>query len=61
MAHHRSFTYRLRLAGATAAVDFEVVAFGRGEADTYAYREACKLGARPGNVEAFDCIRSATA
>lgn len=57
MAHIRSFVYRIRLTGETCATEFAVEAFGRGEADTLAYSEACRLGAKTGNVTEFDCVR----
>ena len=57
MAHIRSFVYRIRLTGDARPTEFSVEAFGRGEADTLAYSEACRLGARKGNVTEFDCIR----
>ena len=57
MAHIRSFVYRIRLTGERSSTEFAIEALGRGEADTLAYSEACRLGAKPGNVTEFDCIR----
>lgn len=54
MATLKNFTYALQLAGSRDTHTIEVQAYCDQQAATEAYSEACKLGARPGNVARFD-------
>lgn len=54
MAQLKNYTYALQLQGNRDIHTVEVQAYCSQQAATEAYSEACKLGARPGNVARFD-------
>lgn len=58
MAQLKEYTYALKLNTSPDVHQIDVQAFCGQQAATEAYSEACKLGARTGNVERFDQLRS---